>query len=200
MKNLKQMIQNLAKLFAAFLLAILIMSGSCDSNNTGEIHISKLDFNPIYSNSYNPGCSHDHMIYNQDAKLFYPVIELDKPAPDNTNNVFFYIKEESGATIGYFKASIQKGERRFSSFITPSNEEEVEEFLGVDIKRMPVGAPKQETRGFWLGCTKKCILRGNGPKGNAGAQNVYLYLGNKPQWLIYEPSMIETIAHRIECS
>ncbi len=170
---------------------------------SSNVYFTHLGFEPIESNNYNLTCTHEHMNY-ADVKLFRPIVKLSAPALHDFQT-YFTIHEHGWPdipTIGYFLASFRQGDTEPSSITTPNDIDVVEEFLKMNINRMPVGAPSEETGAFWLGCTKKCIVRGNGPKGRAGAQDVFLkppYL--VPSWFSTRPSNepLENDAHEVKC-
>jgi hypothetical protein len=142
-----------------------------------DVHIVELDFEPKDSSNYDLECSGNDLRY-EDVKLFRPILRLDVPAP-TAFDLQFTIMEKgdlSNPNIGVFFVRFEAGEYESYATTTPNDKSTVEGLMSMNINRMPSGAPNEETGGFWLGCTKKCVVRGNGPKGNAGPQYVYLEL------------------------
>jgi len=142
-----------------------------------DVHVVELDFEPIGSDDYDLVCTGEDMRY-EDVKLFRPIVRLDVPAPTGFELQFTIMAEGewSDPNIGVFMVRFEAGEYQTFAVTTPNVKSVVEGLMSMTINRMPSGAPGEETRGFWLGCTKKCVVRGNGPKGNAGPQKVYLQL------------------------
>ena len=206
--------EKMRKHFVWFFTSILVLIGlaaccppfcinSPDPDESSIVEIIKLDFEPINSSNYNLTCTNDHMIYSQGAKLFRPIIRLNRPAPVGFE--FNVTIQEDGVfsdpTIGFFTVRFETGDTVPSSINTPNDKETVELALGMNINRMPVGAPVQETRGFWLGCTKKCKIRGNGPAGDPGRQNVYLDRDNifRPDGPMELGGKDKSPNHQVEC-
>jgi len=216
MKGYKKIVSKCARLLAITtvvfmgIISIIASNGDDEDGTTPDpdtssmVYISQLSFSPINSSTYNLECTQEHMNYAQDTKLFRPIIKLSSPAHEDFKT-FFYIQEKgslSNPTIGYFYASFERGHTEPSLITTPNDKETVEAFLGMNVNRMPVGAPIEETRGFWLGCTKSCNVRGNGPQGNAGRQNIYLSMpGLLPSWFTppSPQSVTQVTSHQVEC-
>lgn len=140
-----------------------------------DLNIIELNFEPLNSNSWNPTCYNADLLYSN-VKLFKPIIKLDRPAPIDFKITFAILEDGqySDPNIGVFIAEIKKGTKSPLVINTPNTESVVEELMNMNVNRMPTGAPSIETKGFWLGCTKKCIIRGNGPMGLPGKVNVYI--------------------------
>ncbi len=135
----------------------------------------ELDFEPIDSTNYDLACTGDHMDYS-DAKMFRLNIRLEEPAQTGITLPFLIMEEgtTSQPTIGYVTVRFEPGGTRPFTVITENVQSTVETFMGMNIHRMPTGAPTQESGAFWLGCTMSCQIRGNGPAGETAAHNIWL--------------------------
>jgi hypothetical protein len=126
---------------------------------------------------YRLNCTEDHMQYS-DVKFFRPIIKLNRPAPTGINMTVIIYTEYTfdDPKIGIFNVRFEKGEDEPSSISLSNDIPTVNILLNQDIQRMPVGSENHliETRGFWLGCTKNCAVRGNGKKSHGDDLKVYL--------------------------
>lgn len=215
MKNLQTVKQSWRYLALAsiFLMGVITIVGSSHETpplvpgqqSSSVVRVVELDFEPIGSTSFDPICTGDHMVYT-DAKMFRPIIVLDEPAPTGFS-YFYYIQEDgalSNPTIGYVLVRFNAGDTEPSSITTENDLTTVESFLNMNIARMPVGAPAQQAGAFWLGCTQSCVIRGNGPRGDAGPQNVFL---STSQFVQYDDASVvsdfvglaRTPNHTVQC-
>jgi len=148
------------------------------------VEIVEINFKPLVPNppglqqfDYAVKCYRRDLLYS-DVKQFTPIIRLAAPAPASFS-LRFWIQEEGGLsdpTIGIFEARFAAGATEATSIRTPNVKSTVQSWMNMQINRMPAGAPSYEAKGFWLGATKRCVIRGNGPKGNAGPVQVFLSL------------------------
>lgn len=113
----------------------------------------------------NPG---NNLNYSN-VKIYTPIVQLENPAPRNLSfniNVWESRSVFSDYLLGSFSAYINQGSQSVTSVNTPN--------FNTSANVVPVGAPAYETRGFWLGCTKKGKVRGNEGRGDNSQADVYL--------------------------
>jgi hypothetical protein len=159
--------------------------------------------NEYYRNQgyYKLKCTDEHMQYS-DVKFFKPIIKLDRPAPTGINMTCIIYTEYTfdDPKTGIFTLRFEKDDIEPSGISLSNNISEVNALLDQDIQRMPVGAPELETRGFWLGCTKNCIVRGNGKKSHGSDLKVYLkvieYIPDNPLALIIPD---KSVSRQVKC-
>ena len=153
---------------------------------------------------YHLHCTEDHMQYSH-AAFFRPIIKLDRPAPTGLNMTVVIYTEYTfdDPKTGVFTVRFENGDVEPSSISLPNDENTIEFLLNQNISRMPAGSENflNETRGFWLGCTKECKVRGNGIKSHGSDLKIYLkidqYSGDEAISLEY-PDKSES--HHVICN
>jgi len=132
---------------------------------------------------YSLTCTEDHMLYSN-VTLFWPIIKLSRPVPTGVD-MTVKIYTEYGVDgpiddpgIGIFDVRFEPGDDQPSSISVSNDADTINQLLNQDIQRTPTGADMYlvETRGFWLGCTKNCAVRGNGQKSHGPDLKVYLVI------------------------
>ena len=140
-----------------------------------QVEFVELDFEPIDTDNFDLVCTGDHMDYS-DATMFRVNARLAGPTPTGFTRTYFIMEEgtTSQPTIGYVEVRFEAGGTRPFTVTTYNDQATVENYLGMNIHRMPTNAPLQESGAFWLGCTMNCQIRGNGPAGETAAHNIWL--------------------------
>lgn len=104
-----------------------------------------------------------------DVRIYSPILELSKPAPGDMT-LSFGVRSDRPLSfdplLGSFAAKFKKGD--LQPFAIESRN------VGTSANVIPDGAPKKETRGFWLGCTHVGHVRGN--EGQDDDSDAWVYL------------------------
>jgi len=147
------------------LLSSIVTLGLSRTPPSHATRLVNLTFNPE-SGDYNINGTGQNLAYTN-VKFYLLSVGLDKPAPGSFTITYDIKGDEfwSDPLLGQVQVRFNTGNT------TPTSIRYINTLNGT---RVPTGAPPVTEGKFWLGCTKKKILRGNAGKGQDGNAPVYL--------------------------
>ncbi len=147
-----------------------------------KVTINSVDFIPEGGVAdYNVRCRDGYSLTFDNVKWYKPQIEINNSLPGRLK-IRYWVQSEgdffSDATLGWFDVTFNAGDVTPSSILHYNGNPNYPNPSGspdVPNGKLPIGAPPSTAnRGFWLGCTKKCFLRGNDNKIGANYDKVYI--------------------------
>lgn len=138
--------------------------------STSNIVVRPFDFAPS-DGTYNLNCSGRALQWS-DVEFYTPQISLQDPAPADVQ-LFFWVKKDrtmwADPTLGFFHATIRQGQRQpaANDIVGPTH----------NGGAAPQGAPNETRGNFYLGCTRKCKVKGSEGKDD-NRSNTYLEIFN----------------------
>jgi hypothetical protein len=165
---MKKLIQLVAVILVAFLVATLLMSSNSQVDTIKGITVTSVDFRPA-SGGWNMNCP-NHAVTWDDVKFYKVRVDIKEPV--NKPLMFRFFLKAGGHLMGIVDVNFAPN----ATWSESTSYKRIADGAGSGV-RPPSGTPSAPyTDGFWLCCTQRCKVKGNDEKYDGSTVSLYMEL------------------------